>query len=98
MNNILTNDQVSTIVDILTQYAPEGWTELKMHLVTDEAHTEVTTWAVTDSDPKYGFHLDSEDRPVLDELIDGVWETGGRAWSQMDFSVSSDGDFSIEAK
>lgn len=98
MNNILTNDQVSTIVDILTQYAPEGWTDLKMHLETDESHTEVTTWAVTESDPKYGFHLDSEDRPVLDELIDGVWEAGGRAWNQMDFSVSSDGDFSIEAK
>jgi len=98
MKDILADDQASALVDILTQYAPEGWTSLKMHLVTDESHTEVTTWAVTDENPKHGFHLDAGDRSALDELIDSVWEYGGRAWSQMDFSVSSDGDFDVETK
>ena len=97
MNNILTDDQVATIVNILTQYAPDGWTSLKMHLITDEVHTEVTTWAETDSNPKHGFRLDSEDRPVLDELIDKAWEEGGRSWSTLDFSVTADGDFELDA-
>ena len=71
MNTILTTDQVSAITNILTQYAPDGWTSLKMHLVTDEMHTELTTWAETGSNPKHGFRLDSEDRPPTIDLMAG---------------------------
>lgn len=98
MNDILNNEQVTSIANLLAQYAPDGWAVLKMHLVTDESHTEVTTWAVTDENPKHGFRLDTGDRATLDELIDGVWEKGGRSWNVLDFSVSSEGDFEIEAK
>ena len=98
MNKVLTDDQVSTIANILTQYAPDGWTEIKMHLVTDESHTEITTWAVTESNPKHGFRLDAEDRPVMDDLIDEVWESGGRAWGTMNFSVTADGDYEVDVK
>lgn len=98
MNTVLTTDQVSAITNILTQYAPDGWTSLRMHLVTDETHTELTTWAETESDPKYGFSLDSEDRPVLDELIDNAWETSGRTWNTLDFAVTADGDFELNAQ
>ena len=84
MNNILTNDQVSQLVEILVQYAPDGWTDLKMHLVTDESHTEVMTWAVIGATSNHGFHLDAGDRATLDKLIDSVWESSGRVWHQMD--------------
>lgn len=98
MNTVLTTDQVSNITNILTQYAPDGWTSLKMHLVTDETHTELTTWAETKSNPKHGFRLDPEDRPVLDELIDAAWESSGRAWNTLDFAVTADGDFELNAQ
>ena len=98
MNTVLTTDQVSTITNILTQYAPDGWTALKMHLVTDETRTELTTWAETESNQKHGFRLDSEDRPVLDELIDSAWEASDRAWNTLDFSVTADGDFELNAQ
>ncbi len=95
MKNILTNEQVSGICNILTQYAPDGWTELKMHLVTDENHTEVTTWAVTGQNPEHGFRLDADDRAVLDNMIDAAWESSGRSWSSMDFSVTANGGFTL---
>ena len=95
MNTILTNEQISAICDILTQYAPDGWTELKMHLVTDEKHTEVTTWAVTGQNPEHGFRLDADDRAVLDELIDSVWKSSGRSWNEMDFSITANGEFTL---
>ena len=98
MNSILTDDQASTLVDILAQYAPDGWVSLKMHLLTDATHTVVTTWAVTEANPQHGFHLDAGDRAALDELIDVAWEHGGRTWNQMDFTVTSDGEFEIETK
>ena len=98
MNNMLEQDQISKIVEILAQYAPDGWTELKMHLVTDETHTEVTTYAVTSSNPTYGFRLDSEDREVLDGLVDAAWNSGGRSWSSLDFSVSANGEFAVDVK
>jgi len=97
MNNILTADQVSEITNILTQYAPEGWTSVKMHLVTDETCTELTTWAETESNPKHGFRLDADDRPVFDELIDRAWNASGRTWGTLDFSVTADGDYELNA-
>ena len=75
MNTVLTTDQVSAITNILMQYAPDGWTSLRMHLVTDETHTELTTWAVTES-----------------------WEASSRAWNTLDFSVTADGDFELNAQ
>lgn len=97
MKEVLTNEQTAQLVNILTQYAPEGWKTLNMHLVTDESHTEVTTWATTDANPKHGFHLDDEDRSALDEMIGNVWEGSGHAWNQIDFVVTADGDFEIQA-
>lgn len=97
MKEVLTNEQTTQLVNILAQYAPDGWKTLNMHLVTDESHTEVTTWATTDENPKYGFHLDDEDRSALDEMIDNAWEGSGRAWNQLGFSVTADGDFEINA-
>jgi len=97
MTEVLTNEQTTQLVNILSQYAPEGWKTLNMHLVTDESHTEVTTWATTDENPKYGFRLDVEDRSALDEMIDNAWEGSGREWNQIDFAVTSDGDFEINA-
>lgn len=97
MTEVLTNEQTTQLVNILAQYAPEGWKTLNMHLVTDESHTEVTTSATTEDNPKYGFHLDNEDRSSLDEMIDNAWESSGRAWNQIDFSVTADGDFEIIA-
>lgn len=98
MSNIFNEEQVEMVVDILTQYAPEGWMSLNMHLATDESHTEVTAWAETESNPKHGFHLDAEDRSVLDELIDKVWENSGREWNTLDFSVTADGNFELEVQ
>ena len=98
MNTVFTTDQVSAFTNIQMQYAPDGWTSLKMHLVTDEMHTELTTWAETESNPNHGFRLVAEDRPVLDELIDDVWESSGRAWNALHFAVTADGDFEINAQ
>lgn len=97
MKEVLANEQATQLVNILAQYAPDGWKALNMHLVTDESHTEVTTWAITDENPKYGFHLDDEDRSALDEMIDNAWESSGRAWNQIDFIVHANGDFKISA-
>jgi hypothetical protein len=97
MKKVLTNEQVTHLVSILTQYAPDGWKTLNMHLLTDESHTEVTTWATTDENPKHGFHLDNDDRSSLDEMVDIAWGSSGRAWNQIDFSVTADGEFVINA-
>ena len=97
MKVALTADQVSKIVEILTQYAPEGWTALKMHLVTDEAHTEVSTWAETNANPEHGFVLDDGDRATLDELIDAAWKSSSCSWNSLDFSVTADGEYELSA-
>ena len=58
----------------------------------------MTTWAVADGNPKHGFRLDAGDRASLDEIIDAAWENGGRTWNNMDFAVTSEGDFEISTK
>lgn len=98
MDIILTLEQVTDVTNILAQYAPDGWTSLKMHLVTDETHTELKTWAETESNPEHGFHLDSKDRSDLDKLIDCAWKASKCAWNTLDFSVTADGDFELNAR
>lgn len=98
MEIVLAANQVSKIAEILAQYAPEGWTALKMHLVTDETHTEVSTWAEAKTTPKHGFVLDDGDRATLDELVDAAWESSSRSWNSLDLSVTADGEYEIDAQ
>lgn len=97
-NEILTEEQVETIINILTQYMPDDWTALKLHLFTDEDRTELTTWTETKSVPEYGFNLDPEDRLTFDDLIETAWEASGRAWNTLDLSVTADGAFELSAQ
>ena len=91
----ITDDQAATIAGILMQYAPEGWTKLTMLFKTNEELTQIDSWAETPQIHEHGFQLDDGDADEVEAILGEVWEQSGKTWEVAEYSVDSDGNYTI---
>jgi len=93
--NIMTDTQAQRVVEILMQYAPEGWTSINLNFYSDDELTRITTCAQTPSVAEHGFQLDEADADSVESVFSEIMENNKNEWNTAEFIVSADGDFSV---
>ena len=95
---IITEQQAQSIAEIITQYAPEGWTRINLEFYRSDDFTRITSWAQTSFIKSHGFQLDEMDANMIESIYTELFERYGGGKNTAVFSLNAGGYYSLELR